>query len=162
MGGSTMGINETIRRVRVYALSLPGAYEDHPWGENVYKVNKKIFVFMGLQTDQPTELSFTVKLPRSNSDALNFPFCRVPGYNLGKSSWIQIKIPAAEVDTAPVEIFLRWIEESYRPDRAWVGALGRSCQLDGWRYLSCPFAVSASHSRRAPRTGAAWAVVEAA
>jgi predicted DNA-binding protein (MmcQ/YjbR family) len=114
MEGVRMGLNEVIRKLSDHAVSLPGAYEDHPWGENVFKVNRKIFVFMGLHTDQPTELSFTVKLPHSYSDALNFSFCRVPGYNLGKSGWVQIKIPAEEIDSAPVDLFKRWIEESYR------------------------------------------------
>ncbi|HCO04282.1 MAG TPA: dGTPase, partial [Actinobacteria bacterium] len=36
------------RGVRTFALGLPEAYEDHPWGESVAKVNKKVFVFLGL------------------------------------------------------------------------------------------------------------------
>ena len=34
-------------KVRAFALSLPGAVEDHPWGEDVVKVRGKIFVFLG-------------------------------------------------------------------------------------------------------------------
>jgi hypothetical protein len=35
------------RRVLRFALGFPGAYEDHPWDEDVIKVAKKIFVFLG-------------------------------------------------------------------------------------------------------------------
>ena len=27
---------------------MPGAWEDHPWGDTVVKVGKKVFVFMGV------------------------------------------------------------------------------------------------------------------
>ena len=34
--------------LRIFALGLPGAYEEFPWGESVVKVNKKVFVFLGM------------------------------------------------------------------------------------------------------------------
>lgn len=34
--------------MRAFALGLPGAVDEHPWGETVIKVNKKIFVFLGV------------------------------------------------------------------------------------------------------------------
>ena len=34
-------------RLKSFALSLPEAYEDHPWGESVAKVRGKVFVFLG-------------------------------------------------------------------------------------------------------------------
>ena len=34
-------------KVREFALGMPGAIEDFPWGESVAKVNKKVFVFLG-------------------------------------------------------------------------------------------------------------------
>ena len=33
--------------LREFALTLPGAWEDFPWGDTVIKVRKKIFVFLG-------------------------------------------------------------------------------------------------------------------
>jgi predicted DNA-binding protein (MmcQ/YjbR family) len=36
------------RKVREFALGMPGATEDFPWGETVAKVNQKVFVFLGV------------------------------------------------------------------------------------------------------------------
>lgn len=33
-----------------FALTLPEAYEDHPWGESVAKVHKKVFAFFGVRS----------------------------------------------------------------------------------------------------------------
>ena len=47
---------------RAFAAGLPEAWEDHPWGESVYKVGKKVFLFFGmLETD--TGLRLTVATP---------------------------------------------------------------------------------------------------
>ena len=55
-------IAKALETLREAALSYPDAYEDHPWGDTVFKVAGKIFLFMG-----PWEggLGFSVKLPRS-------------------------------------------------------------------------------------------------
>lgn len=94
--------------VRAFALGLPEAYEDHPWGESVAKVNKKVFVFFGMPDD--ARLSFTVKLPRSSDEALSMEWGTVPGYGLDRGRWVTVTPPR----DAPLDLLTGWIEESYR------------------------------------------------
>lgn len=102
---------EVAEALREFALRLPGAVEDFPWGERVAKVNKKVFVFLGRDaTDEG--FSFTVKLPASRKEALAIPGAEPTGYGLGKSGWVTITIgPKSRPD---VNRFLQFIEESYR------------------------------------------------
>jgi predicted DNA-binding protein (MmcQ/YjbR family) len=92
-----------------FCLSLPEAYEDHPWGETVFKVRKKIFVFLGLPEKG---LNVTVKLPQSGWPALQLPFVKATGYNLGKSGWVTASF--AEGEEVPYDLLKAWIIESYR------------------------------------------------
>jgi predicted DNA-binding protein (MmcQ/YjbR family) len=97
--------------LREYALGLPGAYEDFPWGERVAKVGKKVFAFLG-KVESAGEVGVCVKLPASGGDALELPFTEPAGYGLGKSGWVVAKF--APDDNVPVDLLRRWIEESYR------------------------------------------------
>ena len=105
-------LQTAMAALRDYALSLPGAYEEHPWGENVAKVNRKVFVFMGCPDDSLAELRFTLKLPDSRAEALEFPWASPTGYGLSKSGWVTVRFPQG--DSPPVDLFRCWIEESYR------------------------------------------------
>jgi predicted DNA-binding protein (MmcQ/YjbR family) len=96
------------QRLRKHALSLPEAWEDHPWGESVVKVRKKIFVFLG--TDGSDEPGIGVKLSISQPLALAQPGVTPSGYGLGKAGWVNVRISA---DT-PFEMLREWIDESYR------------------------------------------------
>jgi predicted DNA-binding protein (MmcQ/YjbR family) len=96
--------------IRAYALSFPGAWEDHPWGESVAKVGKKVFVFMGKPSGKAFGLS--VKLPQSGFEALELPFAEPTGYGLGKGGWVTATF--AKIEEIPVELLEGWIEESYR------------------------------------------------
>lgn len=80
-----------------------------PWGVRVFKVNKRIFVFLHGST---TELRATTKLPRWFGAALLAPFCRPTGYNLGKSGWVTSAF--GKGGSPPFDILRSWIEESYR------------------------------------------------
>jgi len=76
--------------VKTYALSLPEATEDHPWGETVAKVHGKVFVFMGKPQDETKTYGFSVKLPESAVAVLEAPNAEPTGYGLGKSGWVSI------------------------------------------------------------------------
>ena len=101
----------SAERLRRFALDLPGAWEDHPWGESVAKVGKKVFVFMGVPTEDGS-MGLSVKLPDSGEAALSMPFTEPTGYGLGRAGWVSASFAAG--DEAPVDILCDWIEESYR------------------------------------------------
>jgi len=96
-------------RAHAFAADLPEAWEDHPWGETVYKVGKKVFVFFGSGESGP-RLSLTAKLRDGHEEALSFEWVEPSGYGLGKAGWITATVP----DDAPVDLVLAWILESYR------------------------------------------------
>lgn len=95
--------------VRAFTFGLPDAWEDHPWGDTVAKVGKKIFLFLGSPAEDGT-LRFSVKLPHSNDEALSLPFTVPTGYGLGRGNWVTVTAPP----DGPLDLFIAWIEESYR------------------------------------------------
>jgi predicted DNA-binding protein (MmcQ/YjbR family) len=99
----------TRRRILEFALRFPGAFEDHPWEEDVVKVGKKIFVFLGSE-DSP-EPGMTVKLDESHEQALAVPGAQPTGYGLGRSGWVTLHFRDT---TPPLEVLKDWVEESYR------------------------------------------------
>jgi hypothetical protein len=66
-------------RVREFALSLPGAVEEYPWGERVAKAGRKVFVFLGPEGSQ----LMTVKLRESHGHAMASTARRRPGMGWG-------------------------------------------------------------------------------
>ena len=100
----------TRRSILRFALALPGAYEDHPWGESVAKVNKKVFVFLGVSQD-PSNVAMSVKLDESVDQALSVPGAAPTGYGLGRAGWVTV--PFRET-TPPIGVLKDWVEESYR------------------------------------------------
>ena len=96
------------RQLLAYALSMPEAWEDHPWGESVVKVGKKIFVFFG--TADSTDPGMGVKVPESQPLALAQTGVTPMRYGLGKAGWVSIRFNAE----MPFEMLCDWIDESYR------------------------------------------------
>ncbi|SFC45221.1 MmcQ/YjbR family DNA-binding protein [Streptomyces aidingensis] len=105
--------SEVRDAVREFALGLPGAVEEFPWGECVIKVNKKIFVFLGVG-DGSHPPAVTVKLTDADAHAhaLSMPGARPAGYGLGKSGWVWL--PLDEEGAPPAALLCDWAEESYR------------------------------------------------
>jgi len=95
--------------VHAFAAGLPEAWEDHPWGESVFKVGKKVFVFFGVLETDPG-LRLTVKLRDSHEEAMAFAGVVPAGYGLDRGGWVTCVAP----DDAPLEMITGWIEESYR------------------------------------------------
>jgi predicted DNA-binding protein (MmcQ/YjbR family) len=110
-------------RLKAFALGLPGAWEDHPWGESVVKVGKKVFVFLGLDVDHPEGPGMSVKLVRSHPLALAQPGVQPTGYGLGRAGWVSLKLRQSDL---PYEVLCEWLEESYRTvaPKKLVGQLG--------------------------------------
>ena len=116
-------MSERWDAARAFALGLPGAAEDFPWGETVIKVPRKpgvppwlkeggifgpMFLWMG-RRDATTPF-VCVKLTRSYEEAVAVASAeRTTISGLGQWGWLTVRL--AEVDIALV---CDWIEESYR------------------------------------------------
>lgn len=103
---------ETRRTLREFALGLPEAYEDHPWGDTVVKVNKKIFAFLGAEEPAGDRRpAVWLKLPESHGHALSVAGAEPSRYGLGRAFWVTIPLDGASPE---IEVLLDWVEESYR------------------------------------------------
>jgi predicted DNA-binding protein (MmcQ/YjbR family) len=97
-------------RLRVFALGLPGAYEEFPWGEVVVKVNRKVFLFLG-EDDAEGAGTFALKLRESLDHALSIEGAEPTGYGLGKHGWVSIP---ARGRLPPIGVLRDFVDESYR------------------------------------------------
>ena len=131
--------------LRAFALGLPEAYEEFPWGERVAKVKGKVFVFLGVDGD---ELGLSVKLPRSGMLALSLPFASPTGYRLGRAGWVTARFGKRQ--KAPVDLLRAWIDESYRAiaPKKLVAALSAPPEAG---QLSASGRTSAARKPRRPR-----------
>src|SRR2546430_17121547 len=92
------------KALKKYAAEKPGAWEDHPWGETVYKVAKKVFVFLG-HPDSGYVLS--CKLPHSGEAAITMFFSAEPtGYGLGKAGLETARVQT--VGDRSLDLFEEW------------------------------------------------------
>jgi predicted DNA-binding protein (MmcQ/YjbR family) len=95
--------------VRAYALGLPQAHEDFPWGHRAFRIGKKVFLFLAWDAGVFTA---TVKLPESGPIALMQTFVEPTGYGMAKSGWVTARFQGRDV--VPLDILERWVEESFR------------------------------------------------
>src|SRR5438132_8956994 len=97
------------KALKRYAAEKPGAWEDHPWGETVYKVAKKVFVCLG---HRDNGYGLSCKLPDSGEAAITmFSFAEPSGYGLGKAGWVSARCEAGE--DVPLDLLKQRIGESY-------------------------------------------------
>jgi predicted DNA-binding protein (MmcQ/YjbR family) len=101
-----------MMQLREYALSLPSAWEDHPWGETVFKVGKKVFVFSGRPEESAGGVRMAVKLLDSGQALLGRPGFSPTGYGLGKAGWVSVDLPGEQAPS--LDVAKAWIAESYR------------------------------------------------
>lgn len=107
MARSSPAPGATWKHLREYALSLPEAVEEFPWGDRVAKVRKKIFVFLGEGSGRDARI--TLKLyGDAHAHALSLPAAKPTAYNLGKAGWVTIPLAAA-----PRVLLVEWIAMSY-------------------------------------------------
>lgn len=87
-------------------MAFPGAWEDHPWGETVFKVGTKVFVFCA-----PDGAAITVKPLPDERDALLADGRFAVARYIGKYGWLSMDISAAKPDWAEVT---ELIDTTYR------------------------------------------------
>lgn len=93
--------------MQAYCLSLPGAWEDYPWGDIIHKVGNKMFAGSGQR--EGGDLSVTVKATLDDQAALvQMPGVSVARY-VGKHGWITVTI----TDEASLQFALDLINASY-------------------------------------------------
>jgi predicted DNA-binding protein (MmcQ/YjbR family) len=97
---------------QAYALTFPGAYAEHPWGQTVIKVKQKVFLFVNGAIAPEDGVSLSVKLPQSGADVLELPLAELMGYGMGKHGWVTLLI--MRDDQLPLRLLEAWIDESYR------------------------------------------------
>lgn len=99
---------QAMARLRALALAYDGAWEDHPWGDTVFKIGAKVFCFSGADGES---FGLSVKLPSSRDAALTLPFTEPTGYGLGKSGWVSARFPGGK--DVPWPLLEAWLAESF-------------------------------------------------
>jgi len=98
-----------IESLRKYCLSLKGATEGLPFGEDalVFKIGGKMFALTSLEGP----LWVNLKCDPEEAIELREKFPQVtPGYHMNKKHWNTVNID----DTIPDKLIHEWIDESYR------------------------------------------------
>ena len=104
-------VEQVMREVRAFGMSLPGAHSKSPWPEHDdLAVNDKTFAYLPTAGAEAFKLS--VKLPYTHPVALDLPYAKPTAYGLGKSGWVSLA--PADDEIPPLEQLKEWVEESYR------------------------------------------------
>lgn len=96
-------------KLREFGLTYPGAHIKSPWpNHRDLAVKDKTFAYLSVHG---MPFSISCRLKTTHIQALDLHFTEPTGYGLGKWGWVTATI---ETGSIPVELFKKWIEESYR------------------------------------------------
>jgi predicted DNA-binding protein (MmcQ/YjbR family) len=94
------------RRLYEHCRAKPDAWEDHPWGDTVFKIKDKVFAFLG---HHPVTPSVTVKAPPDELEILlAAPFIKRSRY-IGRYGWVNVTIE----DEEALRLALDLVDDSY-------------------------------------------------
>jgi predicted DNA-binding protein (MmcQ/YjbR family) len=99
-----------VESIREYCLSLKGAVETFPFGDNVivFKVNNKMFLLLPLDSE---EVSFNVKCDPVYAVELREQYsCIEPGYHMNKKHWNTITVDGS----LSKKLLIQFIDDSYK------------------------------------------------
>jgi predicted DNA-binding protein (MmcQ/YjbR family) len=88
-----------------YAAAKPLAKEDHPWGETVFKIGGKVFVFLGTPDHPGVGLKAD---PEELDSLLSLPFIKRSPY-IGRYGWVRVTVENEDA----LDVALRLIDQSY-------------------------------------------------
>ncbi|MFL5963735.1 MAG: MmcQ/YjbR family DNA-binding protein [Gaiellaceae bacterium] len=96
-----------FKKLYGHARKKPEAVEDHPWGETVFKVNGKVFVFLG--HPESSGVGLTVKAPPDEFEPLlELSYVHRAKY-VGRFGWVSVTVE----DDEALELALELIDDSY-------------------------------------------------
>lgn len=96
--------------IRAHAEQYPEWEKAFLFGDHeVYRVNKKVYLWLGETESGGTYVS--VKLKDSQSAALMLPFVKPAAYGMAKWGWVRAEFPRGPI---PAGLVKEWIRESYR------------------------------------------------
>ena len=97
--------NPYFRALWDHCSAKPGAVEDHPWGETVFKVGGKVFAFLGT----PDHGGVGVKVAPDQIDGLlELPYVERSPY-IGRYGWLAVTIS----DDDALELAQELVDGSY-------------------------------------------------
>jgi len=99
------GMNPYSKAMYDHCAAKPGALEDHPWGETVFKVSGRVFAFLG-GLDRG---GVTVKVPPEELDVLlEHPRIERARY-VGRFGWVSVTV----ADDETLDLVRGLIDDSY-------------------------------------------------
>jgi predicted DNA-binding protein (MmcQ/YjbR family) len=102
-----MASRDHARALWERARDKPGAVEDHPWGDTVFKVGGKIFTYLGRTEDG--RATITVKpQPEELEALLSQPFAHRAHY-IGRFGWVTLTVS----DDETFELAKDLLDETY-------------------------------------------------